>query len=301
MQSLLVINPSSGDNRGAEAGEMLHERLSRGGGELQRVLTERPGDATRAGERAAREGFDRLYVAGGDGTLNEALNGVGSVPGGLSRVTFGVVPLGTGNDFAAALGLDADLDSVLEVLALGATTAVDVGVMNERLFVNASAGGFVAEVSDAVDSTLKTVAGKLAYLVGGAQVLLEHEPIGVRLRGPGVEGREHLLELFAVSNAPLIGGGKRVAPHALIDDGQLDVCLVESMTTLELVGLLAQAREGTHLSDPRVSYFCAERLSFEFAAPIKVNTDGEVQTVTRAEYRLLPGAARFIVPPLERE
>jgi diacylglycerol kinase (ATP) len=300
MRGMLIVNPSSGQNRGAEALEMLRERLAPETKELQVVLTEQPGDASHAAAMAAAEGFDRLYVAGGDGTLNEALNGVGSVPGGLSRITFGVIPLGTGNDFAAALGLQPDLKSALDLLAFGATAAVDVGVMNERLFVNASAGGFVAEVSDSVDSGLKTIAGKLAYLVGGAQALFEHEPIRASLHGPGVEGRQHLLEFFSVSNAPLIGGGQRVAPHALFDDAQLDVCLVESMTTLELVGLLAQAREGAHLADPRVSYFYAERLSFDFAAPIKINTDGEVQEVTRAEYRLLPGAARFIVPPPDR-
>jgi diacylglycerol kinase (ATP) len=300
MRSMLIVNPSSGQNRGAEAAEMLRSRLAPVASELELLLTDQPGDASRAASRAAANSFDRVYVAGGDGTLNEALNGVGSVAGGLSRITFGVIPLGTGNDFAAALGLDPDLDAVLGVLAKGATTQVDVGLMNERLFVNASAGGFVAEVSDSVDSKLKTVAGKLAYLVGGAQALLEHEPIRAVLHGPGVEGREHLLEFFAISNAPLIGGGKRVAPHALIDDGQLDVCLVDTMTTLELVGVLAQAAEGTHLEDPRVSYFFAERLCFDFATPIKINTDGEVQEVTRADYRLLPGAARFIVPPSDR-
>ena len=93
-------------------------------------------------------------------------------------MTFGIIPLGTGNDFATALGIPSEVEGALAVVTSRDRVAVDVGRLNDRYFINASAGGFIAEVSDAVDSRLKTIAGKLAYLIGGAQVLFSHEPGG---------------------------------------------------------------------------------------------------------------------------
>ena len=93
---------------------------------------------------------------------------------------FGLLPLGTGNDFAAALGIPSDIDAALQVFQDGHTVDVDVGRLDDRVFVNISAGGFVAEVSDAVTPQLKTIAGRLAYLIGGAQTLLSFEPVRAR-------------------------------------------------------------------------------------------------------------------------
>src|ERR671916_1882344 len=183
MKSRLIVNPVSGTDSGPDYLQAINERLRASLGEMDIVMTTGPCDAADAAESAARDGrYERLFVAGGDGTLNEAVNGVARVPRGLERITFGVIPLGTGNDFAAALGLPEDVAGSVEILLAGRTVLADVGMLNERRFVNVSAGGFVAEVSDAVNPQLKTVAGKLAYLVGGAQVLFEYEPVGVRVR-----------------------------------------------------------------------------------------------------------------------
>ena len=114
-----------------------------------------------------------MFVAGGDGTLNEALNGVAAA-GALDRVRFGVIPLGTGNDFAAALGIPPEIDAAVQVLLARPTSCVSTSAcVNGRCFLNTSGGGFIAEVSVAVTPQLKTIAGRLAYLIGGAQALME--------------------------------------------------------------------------------------------------------------------------------
>ena len=113
-----------------------------------------------------------------------------------------------------------------------------------------SAGGFIAEVSEAVNPTLKTISGKLAYLIGGAQVLFSYEPVNAEIRAIATDGpieRKLSLQMFAVCNARLVGGGRMIAPHAVIDDGWLDVCLVEAMPTFEFVGLLNRVSTGDHL------------------------------------------------------
>jgi diacylglycerol kinase (ATP) len=302
-KAILIVNPTSGTNSAPDHLAAIETRLRDRFDSLEIVITTAEGDARDAGARVAAEGGVSLFVAGGDGTLNEALNGVAAVPNGLASVVFGVIPLGTGNDFATALGIPESIDDALDVLLGGEPIAVDVGRLNDRHFVNVSAGGFIAEVSDAVDPQLKTVAGRLAYLLGGVQVLLEFEPFHVRLHIPGgAESdppsprlrRGADLLTFAVCNSRLIGGGRLIAPDARVDDGALDVCLIHAMPTLEFVALLRRVSEGSHVDDDRVTYLRRPALDIEFDRPVKVNTDGEVLEADRCSYRVLPRAARFL-------
>lgn len=298
MPSRLIVNPAAGSNTAPDQLPDLNQRLRAAFGDLDIVLTVGPGDAASAAESAAREGYDRLFIAGGDGTLNEVLNGAARVAGALERITFGLVPLGTGNDFAEALGIPDQLDQALDVLQQGRTLAVDLGRLGDRVFVNVSAGGFIADVSEATTPALKTVTGKLAYLLAGAQVVLDFESVPTRISALHEDGtqfrRELDLHLFAVCNSRLIGGGRLIAPEAIIDDGLLDVCLIEAMPTVDFLALLTRVAAGDHVSDPRVSYFRASSLQLEFGRAIHVNTDGEVLHAASCRYSLLPRAARFL-------
>jgi diacylglycerol kinase (ATP) len=303
-KAILILNPKAGTNSAPDHLATIEKRLRDRYHELDVVITRGEGDARKAGAHAAAESGAHLFVAGGDGTLNEALNGVAGTPQGLASVVFGVIPLGTGNDFATALGIPEKIDDALDALLGGEPIAVDVGRLNDQHFVNVSAGGFIAEVSDAVNPQLKTVAGKLAYLLGGMQVLLDFEPVRARLRRPDDAAREDIrtdplpaeavLHTFAVCNSRLIGGGRLIAPDARVDDGALDVCLIHAMPTLEFVALLRRVSEGSHVDDDRVTYVRTPALDIEFDRTIKVNTDGEVLESNRCSYRLLPGAARFL-------
>ena len=128
-------------------------------------------------------------------------------------------------------------------------------------------------------------------------MLWEYEHVGARVRLRGSEGvseRALNLEMFAVCNSRLVGGGRMIAPHAVIDDGEFDVCLVEEMATLEFVRLLSSVPSGEHIEDERVTYLRARELEMEFSRPIKVNTDGEVLEAARCHYHIRPRAARFL-------
>jgi diacylglycerol kinase (ATP) len=298
MKSRLILNPTSGSETGTNHLPTLNEQLRERVGAMDIVMTVGRDDAARAAAEAAQAGYDTLFVAGGDGTLNQVLNGVARVEGAFARVTFGLIPLGTGNDFAATLGLPESVDEAIDFLIRGRTIDIDLGKLNDRHFINVSAGGFIAEVSEAVNPTLKTIAGKLAYLIGGAQVLFDYEPVDADLRAiadGGVIERKLSLQMFAICNGPLAGGGRIIAPHAVIDDGWLDVCLVEAMPTLEFLGLLNRLSTGDHLEDERVTYFRARELDVRFDHAIKVNTDGEVLTADRCHYHVRPRTARFLV------
>lgn len=300
MRAKLVVNPVAGADAAPDYLPLINERLRRFVGSLDIVMTIAEGDATRAAADAVRDGCELLFVAGGDGTLNEVLNGVAGLEGGLQRVTFGVIPLGTGNDFATALGFAGEVPDILDALDQRIVVEVDVGVLNGRCFVNVSGGGFIAEVSDAVNPQLKTIAGKLAYLIGGAQVLLNHEPVRARAvirETPGAADaapRDLTLHAFAVCNSRLIGGGRLIAPDAVMDDGRLDVCLIEAMPTVEFLALLSRVSDGDHVSDERVRYFRAVEVELAFERVVKVNTDGQVLDARTCHYRVLPRAARFL-------
>src|SRR5688572_7900092 len=295
MKSKLILNPLAGTDAAPDHLARMNERLRRRIGTLDIVITVAEGDAGETARQAVQDGYDHLFIAGGDGTLNEALTGIASA-GGLDAVTFGVIPLGTGNDFATALGLPDDVDAAIDQLLESDAVIVDVGRLNDRYFVNVSAGGFLAEVSDAVNPRLKTLAGKLAYLIGGAQVILDYEPVHAQLRRvDGATGPEQMaLYAFAVCNSRLVGGGRLIAPDALVDDGELDVCLIHAMPTLEFLTLLRRVSEGDHVDDDRVAYFRTRELELAFDRPIKVNTDGQVLEADRCCYRILPRAARFL-------
>lgn len=297
MQSRLIVNPVSGSDSAPNFLQTINERLRERVGEMDIVMTVAAGDAVRAAEQAAEKGFTNIFIAGGDGTLNEALNGVAQVAGALSTVTFGLVPLGTGNDFAAALGLPEDVEGALDAILDGYVIEADLGSLNDRFFINVSAGGFIAEVSSAVNPELKTLTGKFAYLIGGAQVLLDYEPVDARFTivtedGTSAERTAHV-QMFAVCNSRMVGGGRLIAPHAVIDDGLFDCCLVESMPTLDFISLLTRVTGGDHLDDERVSYFRARELEILFERTIKVNTDGEVLEADRCRYSIRPHAVRF--------
>lgn len=291
MAATLIVNPVAGTDAAPEYLPLFQRRLSERFGSLSVALTRKPGDARQAARESAEAGHDHLIVAGGDGTLNEALNGLALVDGAFDRTTIGIVPLGTGNDFARAVGLPDDPTAALDLLLAGHVRRFDLGRVNDRVFINVSAGGFIAEVSEAVDPTLKSVAGRLAYLIGGARVLLAAEPFVCN-----VNGRRQSCLMFAVCNAPMIGGGRLIAPHATPDDGALDVCAVSDMGLVEFVALLRRVADGSHVTDERVTYFAAREVALEFDRPVAVNADGEVFEARSCRYHILPGIVRLLAP-----
>lgn len=291
----VILNPSSGRERGPEYLELLNTRLRAKYRDVEMSVTAGDGDAERAAVVAVEDGCDALFVAGGDGTLNETMNGLAAA-GLLDRVAVGVVPFGTGNDFATALGIPRETEEALDVLLRGREVRVDLGQVNGRVFVNTSGGGFIGEVSVAVTPQLKTVAGRLAYLIGGAQALMDFDPVQATITlEPGSRRLSTGVYAFAVCNSRLIGGGRLIAPNAIVDDGLLDLCVIESMSALEFVALARKVADGDHVNDPRVQYVQAEAIRIEFDREVNVNTDGEVFSGRQCDYRVLPNAARFFV------
>jgi diacylglycerol kinase (ATP) len=310
MRAHLIVNPSSGTDRAVGMLPLLRSRLGAMFEDLIVTVTTDAADLRAAGARTVAEHCAALYVAGGDGTLNGALRGLlDAAPS--PAIPVGIVPFGTGNDFSRALGLGDEPRAALDRLMDPHVVAVDLGMMNERPFVNTSAGGLIAEASGSATPALKDVAGKIAYLIGGTRALFSAEPLNVSLLvmpegGSGAPARELLpagqsaVQLFAVCNAPFIGGGHTIAPGALIDDGMLDVIVVPRMPLVELLGTLQRIAASGDPGHGGVLSFRAAAFDLVFDRHTRVNVDGEVLDVDRCAYRVRPGGAWFFCGPEPR-
>jgi len=298
VRTALLTNPNAGGGS-ADALDDLPGRLAAAlGCAVELRCSETAEQLRAAAEAVGREGFERVLVAGGDGTVQLCVHGLACAEA-LGRVTLGIVPAGTGNDLATFLGMPLDLDAAIAALATARSAPLDLGDMNGQWFANASCGGFFGEVSEATSSELKSVAKRLAYVLAGASVLLQHTPTSARLRADTEFGPlewEGPLSLFAVCNGMTVGGGRPLAPEASVSDGLLDVFFVRDVSTTSLAALLLKMGRGEHLEDERVIGFRARNLSFEFAGPTPVNVDGEVAEVERAVYRVHQHATRILMP-----
>jgi diacylglycerol kinase (ATP) len=245
---------------------------------------------------AARKGCELIVAAGGDGTLNEVVNGVAA---SADRVRVGVLPLGTGNDFARSLGLPPDIESCVDILRAGRTRATDlVRVTSDRVrhFVNVSAGGFSGVVDEKMTPQLKKKWGPLAYLRGAAAALAELRAYRTRiaLENEAVVSRD--LYNVVIANGRYVAGGTPIAPEAEIDDGLLDVILLPKLPMRQLALLVAQIVLGTHLSNDAVIFRRAKKVTVQSRPGMWFNVDGELVGNQPAVFDLLPRGIRFVVP-----
>jgi len=272
--------------------EAVLEMRNRGHKVEVRALWE-AGEATACAGEAAARGCEVIVSAGGDGTLNEVVNGV-VARGGESAVA--AMAFGTANDFARATGiLDLTPMEALSLAAHGLATPIDVGRCNERYFLNVASGGFGAEVTASTPVELKSFLGGLAYTLTGLFKLLTEEERQARVRHPGGDWEGTLL-LFTVANARMAGGGYVVGPNARLDDGLLDLQVVSSfgLEVTEYFGQLfvEKTLDATHGPAQVVPW-----LEIESPNELQVNLDGEPLTPT-ASYRFeaLPRRLRFVLP-----
>jgi diacylglycerol kinase (ATP) len=291
--SIALIMHPRGDAHRLQELRSIVARLRADGHVVRPHLTSGAGDATRLAREAARAGVDLVIAAGGDGTVNEVVNGIGRFQ---RPPRVGILPIGTGNDFALGLGIPQDLVEATRVAVEGRPLAVDVARVNERLFVNVSTGGFGAEATERTPVDAKRLLGPLAYLVSGAKDLVELRPTRARFSTNGRLYYDGEFLLFAVGNARRTGGGSLLTPRAEVGDGQLDLLVVEAMPRLEFLALLPDLRAGTHLGSPDVRYTRAASIVVTPSGALAVNADGEPVQAARYHYSIYPRPLTVMVP-----
>lgn len=302
--TLVVLNPVSRGGRRAQW-QALEARLREVFGDLEVEATRGPGDATRIAREAARVGIARVLVAGGDGTVSETVNGL--LETGLAGgVELGLLPFGTGGDFARAVGMPADPLEAVDVLAAGKPRPVDAGrirstgadgVARTRWFANEVSVGVSGEVVERVRRGPRWLSGRAAFFWATLRTLLAYAPSQVRIVVDGAEAYAGPIAVAAAANAGWFGGGMHVAPDARFDDGQLDVVVVRGVSGLTLLRKLGKLYAGTHLSDPTVETFRGRELTIEsLDGRTAVEVDGELGAALPLTLDVLPGALTVLAP-----
>jgi lipid kinase YegS len=251
------------------------------------------GDAERFAREAANASpaFDAILAAGGDGTVNEVVNGLAG-----SDVPFGIIPLGTANDFARQAGIPDDVDHAMDVVLHHPPVRIDTAEANGRRYLNVSVGGVAAEVTAETPPDAKESLGVLAYALSGLRKLTDLQPYTARFRGADFDLQCKVL-LFAVANGKQTGGGTQIAPRADLHDGLLDLCVVEAMPKTDMGRILLKVRRGEHIGEDGVHYVQLPEIVVSVRRPIVVNVDGETMEARRFVYAARPGDLRMHLPP----
>src|SRR4051812_42557062 len=214
-------------------------------------------------------GVDVVAAAGGDGTVNEVVNGLDGYD-----VPLGIIPLGTANDFARQVGIPPDPDHAMDVILQRKPKRFDTASLNGRRFLNVSTGGVGAEATAETPASAKETLGPVAYAISGIRKLADFKPHRARFSADGFEFDGDFL-MFAVGLTRSTGGGTMMTPLASATDGLLDLCIVEGMTRREFAGTALRVKRGEHVGHPGIIYKQLRAVTIESAEPLSVNVDGE--------------------------
>ncbi len=299
MKAYFIINPSSGKQNFKNSiqsliGRLIMEKLVN---TVDVYFTEKKDDAKNAA-MAVREGqYDFVVSVGGDGTLNEVIDGI--IRGG-SKTPVAVISAGTVNDFASILGLPQEEDAFCDMIRNFRPLTVDAGKVGDHYFINVVAAGLLTDIGYKVPKESKALLGKLAYYLEGAKDLPMALVRNLKLR---LESEEYTKDiegvLFLITNSQSVGGFKKMATPASVTDGYLDVVVIRKVEISQVTPLLLKLLNGTHIDHPSVDYFQTKHLKVMSLddKEVTVDYDGEYYGNLPVEVWVVPEAVNILIPP----
>lgn len=294
VQAWIIANPAAG-TAGAKL-DPLRELVA-GRTDVQFHETAGPGDARRLAAEAAAAGVELVMAAGGDGTINEVIQGLAAAP---SRPRLGLLPLGTGNDLARTLGISADPAEALAIAMGSDERALDLfraEMSGEiRYGINMAAGGFSGQVDEVLTEEMKATWGPLAYVRSAVSVLPDLTGYDTAIAWDDGELERSEVFNIIIANGRTCAGGMRVAPEADPADGLLDVVVVRYGSLLDLARIGAKLLAGDYLESDGVSLRRARRLRVASRPGMWFNVDGELIGNTPVTFEVMPGALRVAAP-----
>jgi YegS/Rv2252/BmrU family lipid kinase len=284
----LIFNPAARSEKASGLGLEI-ERLAGRDAVIRR--TAQPGEARQFARQAAEEGCERVIVAGGDGTVNEVVNGIAGFP-----VHLGILPIGTMNVFAMELGLPKSITDCWRVIQTGVPRLIDLPQASGHSFVQVAGVGFDALALEATSRNAKRNLGPLSYLVSAAQIAARKPPLlTVRSGRKTYDG-----SIVLIGNGRYYGGPFPVFPKARFDDQLLDVIVFKKMGHLDLIRYLQGVLFGTHLGMRDVDYFQTKELTVQSEEKVPVEVDGEVIGTVPVTFAFAPRPLSVLAPPRNR-
>jgi YegS/Rv2252/BmrU family lipid kinase len=296
--SVFLVNPASSNGSTGKRWPELAHRAAQLGLEGEALLSERPGQLTELAREAAANGR-LLIVVGGDGTLNEVVNGVAG-----TGAVVAVLPNGTGQDFGRTYGIPARFEEAVRVALEGETRTVDAGRVryrtwggaeSERWFANVGSVGMSAAVAQRANSTSKALGGRVTFFYALTRVFLawKNTNIAVRLDDGDRNARMHDVIL---ANGQWHGGGMWLAPDARPDDGMFDVVLIGDVSMVDFITTAPKIYKGKHVEHPKVEIVRSSTVAVDAPERLPIEVDGEQIGTTPATFEVVPGALRVRVP-----
>ncbi len=297
----LIVNPAAGAGKTAQLWPRIKSFLENKGLRCEHDLTLTPGHALELAAEAARKGYELVVSVGGDGTINEVVNGLYQSDG-LKAVTVGIIPTGTGSDYIRTLGIPQKPEEACLRLINPVKHTLDLGCVEynngshhvKRLFVNFAGCGFDAEVGRATKKNFKALGGVPAYLAGLFSTFLSYKGSEVSLK---VDGEAYSGRVFTVivSNGKYGGGKMKVAPDADPQDGLFDVVRIGNLSKLDLLCSLPRIYNGTHTTHPKVDIRRAKEIEIHSVRKMPLQADGEILGETPAKFSMMHKALNIII------
>lgn len=307
---MVVCNPVAGGGRGPAALSVLRRYLDAEGVRYRSETTQQRGDAVRLARSAVLAGCSAVIAVGGDGTLFEVVNGVMNPAspcdetGIEGSVAVGLVQAGRGSDFGRSAGIPSDVEAACERLLEGRTQLIDLGhveytsftgARQARFFANAAGLGFDAEVTRRANAAPRALGGTVPYLSSLLATLGTYRNKPVSVQVDETEEWQSRINSLVVANGQYFGGGMKIAPDALLSDGDLQVVVLGDMTKLDLIRNVPRVYDGSHITHPKVSTMAARRIAVSSTARLLLQADGEMLGTAPALFRVVPSALRLIV------
>jgi YegS/Rv2252/BmrU family lipid kinase len=285
MRIKIILNPTAGRGRGLEAQTIIENKLNSLGLTYDLEKTLGPEHVVNQARRASQsDNYDLIIAAGGDGTINQVVNGMVG-----SNIPLGVIPCGTGNDFAGMIGMPTDIEEALIQILNGSKLYIDLGKVNNRFFINSVGAGFDGQVAHYVNQGFRFLRGKIVYILSIFKTIFSYSGHQVRITIDG-ETNEFKALLIAVNNSITYGGGLRITPQAVIDDGYLAVCTAQMMNPVEISMNLPKLVKGTHGKLAKIKLMQAKTVLIESETPLFCQIDGEIEEVRSLKFEILPQA-----------
>jgi diacylglycerol kinase (ATP) len=300
IKSVFLVNPASDNGATGRRWPEIAHRAGALGLSGDALLSERPGQLTELARQAVDDGAALLVAVGGDGTVNEVVNGIARRP----EVELAVVPRGTGRDFGRTYGIPHRLDDALRTAVDGRAREIDLGRARfrswngdtrEAYFANIASAGMSGAIAKRANETSKTLGGKASYLWATLAVFAGWSASEVTVELDG-EKRRSPMHLVVVANGRYFGGGMMITPEAQPDDGVFDVLLIGDLTKRDLLLTLPKTYFGRHLPHPKAELLHARSVEIEGAEPLPIELDGEQPGTTPVTFEVVPRALRLRVP-----
>ena len=300
---LAIVNPNAGNGKGRKDRELINAAMLKNNLSVSMKFTEAKGHAAELAGEGVRNGYRNIITVGGDGTLNEVVNGIfdnGICP--ATDISLAIIPVGTGNDWGKMFGIEPDYDKAARIISNGKKMLHDIGIVKysdaggqkKRYFINIAGLGFESVVVRRTNYQKdRGHGGKAIYFYNLIMSLLSYRNTKADII---VDGQQKSAEVFSINvgNGRYCGGGMRQTPDALPDDGLLDVTVINGIGKIEIIRRLKMLYDGTILSHPKIDGYKCRNLIVRSDSVMWTEADGESLGHTPAEFSILPAAVNIV-------